>query len=100
MQIIFVKSINNFRMMQCYNSWSQEFHKFFRKSGSACFCPAREGQSLLKFIPKAPCLKGLSHDIFRVIFWFKGIYLGLNGNGFWFLNFKEDSSILDRYFKY
>ncbi len=45
-------------------------------------------------------LKGLSHEIFTFIFWPKLIYLGLNGNRFWFLNFKEGSSILDNYFKY
>jgi hypothetical protein len=45
-------------------------------------------------------LKGLSHDIFRPVFWPVWIYLGLNGNRFAFLNFKEDSFILDSYFKY
>jgi hypothetical protein len=44
-------------------------------------------------------LKGLSHEIFTVIFLLEWIYLGLNENRFWFLNFKEDSSILDSYFK-
>ncbi len=45
-------------------------------------------------------LKGLSHEIFRPVFWPVLIYLGLNGNGFSFLNFKEDSLNLDSYFKY
>jgi hypothetical protein len=45
-------------------------------------------------------LKGLSHEIFPVIFWIEWIYLGLNDNRYWFLNFKEGSSILDSYFKY
>jgi hypothetical protein len=45
-------------------------------------------------------LKGLSHGIFTVIFWLEWIYLGLKGNCFWFLNFKDVSSILDSYFKY
>jgi hypothetical protein len=45
-------------------------------------------------------LKGLSHEIFAVMFWLEWIYLGLNGNRFWFLNFKEGSSILVSYFKY
>jgi hypothetical protein len=45
-------------------------------------------------------LKGLSHEIFAVIFWLEWIYLGLNENRYWFLNFKECSSILDSYFKY
>jgi hypothetical protein len=45
-------------------------------------------------------LKGLSHEIFTVIFWLEWIYLGLNENRYWFLNFKEDSSILNSYFKY
>jgi hypothetical protein len=45
-------------------------------------------------------LKGLLHEIFTVIFWYEWIYLGLNENRYWFLNFKEGSSILDSYFKY
>jgi hypothetical protein len=46
------------------------------------------------------CLKGLSHEIFTVIFWLKWICIGLKGNRFWFLLFKDVSSILDSYFKY
>jgi hypothetical protein len=38
---------------------------------------------------------GLSHEIFTVLFWIEWIYLGLNGNHFWFVNFKEDLLILD-----
>ncbi len=50
--------------------------------------------------PSAPIpSKGLSHEIFTVIFWLEWIYLGLNGNSHWFLNFKEGSLILDSYFK-
>jgi hypothetical protein len=45
-------------------------------------------------------LKGLSHENFRPVFWPVWIYLGLNGNRFWFLNFKEGSLILDSYFKF
>jgi hypothetical protein len=45
-------------------------------------------------------LKGLSHEIFRVIFWLEWIYIGLKGNRFWFWNFKDVSSILDSNFKY
>ncbi len=44
-------------------------------------------------------LKGLSHEIFTVIFWLEWIYIGLKGNRFWFLNFKDVSSILDSNFK-
>jgi hypothetical protein len=40
------------------------------------------------------------HEIFRVIFWLEWIYIGLKGNRFWFLNFKDVSSILDSNFKY
>jgi hypothetical protein len=47
-----------------------------------------------------PYLKGLSHELFTVIFWLEWIYLGLNEIRYWFLNFKEGSSILDSYFKY
>jgi hypothetical protein len=45
-------------------------------------------------------LKGLSHEIFRPVFWPVWIYLGLNGNRFWFLNFKEGSLILDSYLSF
>jgi hypothetical protein len=43
-------------------------------------------------------LKGLSHDILTVIFWLEWIHLGLKGNCFWLLNFKDVSSI--SYFRY
>ncbi len=45
-------------------------------------------------------LKGLSHEIFKVIFWLEWIYIDLKGNRFWFFNFKDVSSILDSNFKY
>ncbi len=45
-------------------------------------------------------LKGLSHEIFWLFFWLEWIYQGLNDNRYWFLNYKEGSSILDSYFKY
>jgi hypothetical protein len=45
-------------------------------------------------------LKGVSHEIFTVNFLLEWNYLGLNWNCFWFLNFKEGSSIFDSYFKY
>jgi hypothetical protein len=45
-------------------------------------------------------LKGLSHEIFTVIFWLEWIYIGLKGYRFWFLNFKDVSLILDSNFKY
>jgi hypothetical protein len=35
-----------------------------------------------------------------VIFWLEWIYLGLNENCCWILNFKEGSSVLDSYLKY
>jgi hypothetical protein len=34
-------------------------------------------------------LKGLSHEIFRPVFWPVWIEIGLNMNPFWFLSFKE-----------
>jgi hypothetical protein len=49
---------------------------------------------------KGWCLKGLSHENFSPVFWPVWIYLGLNGNRFWFLNFKEGSLIWDSYFKF
>jgi hypothetical protein len=42
-------------------------------------------------------LKG--HEIFTVIFSLEWIYLGLTGNSFWFLNFKDVCLILDSNFK-
>jgi hypothetical protein len=48
----------------------------------------------------ASCLKGLSHEIFMVIFWLEWTHIGLKGNRFWFLNFKDVSSILDSNFKF
>ncbi len=36
----------------------------------------------------------------RLFFWLERIYLGLNENRYWFLNFEECSSILDIYFKH
>jgi hypothetical protein len=45
-------------------------------------------------------LKGLSHEIFMVIFWLEWIHIGLKGNRFWFFNFKDVSSILDSNFKF
>jgi hypothetical protein len=38
-------------------------------------------------------LKGLSHEIFRPVYWPAWMHLGLNKNRFWFLNFKEALSI-------
>ncbi len=46
--------------------------------------------------PSGPLLKGTAHEIFRPVW----IYLGLNGNRFSFLNFKEGYLILEGYFKY
>jgi hypothetical protein len=45
-------------------------------------------------------LKGLSHEIFRPVFWPVWMHLGQNVNRLWFFNFKEGSSILYSYFKY
>ncbi len=44
-------------------------------------------------------LKGLSHEIFGPVFWAIWIYLGLNVNRLWFLNFNDAPLILDTYFK-
>ncbi len=66
-------------------------------------CGIRRCSTLFEFIPKQChhyALKGLSHEIFRPVFLPVWIYLGLNGNRFSFLNFKEDSFILDSYFQY
>jgi hypothetical protein len=41
------------------------------------------------------CLKGLSHEIFGPVFWPVWMYLGLNVNRLWFLNFNYALLILD-----
>ncbi len=45
-------------------------------------------------------LKGLSHEIFRPVIWDVWVYLGLNVNPLWFLNFNDAPFILDTYFKF
>ncbi len=40
-------------------------------------------------------LKGLSHEIFGPVFWPVWMYLGLNVNRLWFLNFNYALLILD-----
>jgi hypothetical protein len=46
------------------------------------------------------CLKGLSHEIFGPVFWPVWMYLGLNMNRLWFLNFNWALLILDNFFKF
>jgi hypothetical protein len=53
-----------------------------------------------RLLDRSTHLKGLSDEIYTGIFCLEWVYLGLNGNRLWFLNFKEGSSILDGYFKY
>ncbi len=53
-----------------------------------------------RLIPEDSVLKGLSHEIFTVIFVIEWIYIGLKGNRFCFFSFKDVSSILDSNFKY
>jgi hypothetical protein len=45
-------------------------------------------------------LKGLSHEIFGPVFWAVWMYLGLNVNRLWFLNFNDAPLILDSYIKF
>jgi hypothetical protein len=45
-------------------------------------------------------LKGLSHEIFGPVFWAVWMYLDLNVNRLWFLNFNDAPLILDNYFKF
>ena len=45
-------------------------------------------------------LKGLSHEIFGPVFWAVRMYLDLNVNRLWFLNFNGAPLILDNYFKF
>jgi hypothetical protein len=45
-------------------------------------------------------LKGLSHEIFGPVFWAIRMYLSLNVNRLWFLNFNDAPLILDNYFKF
>ncbi len=77
-----------------------------------CLCPKPINRSLcdiiwIKTLRKinyfekcCGALKGLSHEIFMVIFWLEWIHIGLKGNRFWFLNFNDVSSILDSNFKF
>ncbi len=64
-----------------------EAHMTFQKHhGDTCTLPS--------------LLKGLSHEIFGPVFWPVWMYIGLNKNRFWFLNFKEAPSIWCSYFKF
>ncbi len=45
-------------------------------------------------------LKGLSHEIFRPVFWPVWVHLGLTWNCLWFKNFYEAPSIFGNYFKF
>jgi hypothetical protein len=45
-------------------------------------------------------LKRLSHEIFGPVFWAARIYLGLNVDCLWFLNFNDASLIFYNYFKF
>jgi hypothetical protein len=45
-------------------------------------------------------LKGLSHEIFGPVFWAVWIYLGLNVNRLWVLNFNDAPLILDTYLSF
>ncbi len=45
-------------------------------------------------------LKGVSHEIFKIVFWPACTHLGLNLNRFWFLSFNDAPLILDDYFKF
>jgi hypothetical protein len=57
---------------------------------------------------RGPCIykkeniffKGLSHEIFGPVFWAVRMYLDLNVNRLWFLNFNGAPLILDNYFKF
>jgi hypothetical protein len=57
---------------------------------------------LARFIQQHPStnLKGLSHEIFGPVFWAVWMYLDLNVNRLWFLNFNDAPLILDNYFKF
>ncbi len=44
--------------------------------------------------------KGVSHKIFKPVFWPVCMHLGLNLNRFWFLSFNDAPLILDDYFKF
>jgi hypothetical protein len=57
-------------------------------------------QEIIQLIYRRVFLKGLSHEIFIVIFWLEWIHIVLKGNRFWFLNFKDVSSVLDSDFKF
>jgi hypothetical protein len=68
----------------------------------ACLCC----MSMPHVLAACPCywmllsLKGLSHEIFGPVFWAVWMYLGLNVNRLWFLNFYYALLILDNCFKF
>jgi hypothetical protein len=68
-------------------------------SGSAKNLPSGSGSGCSKFVLRAKSqgsyLKGLSHEIFGPVFWPVWMYLGLNVNRLWFLNFNDALLILD-----
>ncbi len=45
-------------------------------------------------------LKGLSHELFGLVYWLVWMHLGLNKNHFWFLNFEEAPPIWGSHFKF
>jgi hypothetical protein len=45
-------------------------------------------------------LKRLSHEIFEPVFWAVWMYLGLNVNRLWFLNFNYALLISDNFVKF
>ncbi len=55
---------------------------------------------LLKPCTNLGHLKGLSHEIFRPVFWPVWMHLGLNVNRLWFWNFYEAPLIFGNYFKF
>jgi hypothetical protein len=55
---------------------------------------------MLKVAQDNVVLKGLSHEVYRPVYWPVWMHLGLNKNRFWFLNFKGAPSIYGRHFKF
>ncbi len=60
----------------------------------------KKNSHLSVFHARAKYLKGLSHEIFGPVFWAVRMYLDLNVNHLWFLNFNDAPLILNNYFKF
>jgi hypothetical protein len=74
------------------------FSNYFLKAWKLLKCTQNGSEGSNVFYK--PILKAVSHEIFRPVFWSVWMYLGLNGNRLWFLNFNGAPLILDNFLKF